>query len=184
MSIRRRLMPASSAWMELHCGHRRWTAPELALVRAHYPDRKKLAAVLPHRTFNACAVQWYRRWPTGSIRPWTAAEISRLRRLYPVASWSEVQQAFPRRTGNAIRYQACKLRLYRPTYPFKLSGNVIVDTVKLRARAEGLSMRFLDLEAASGQYFRSTSRSGHVRTSAIEKALTILGGRLEFVWEK
>ncbi len=69
------------------------------------------------------------------FRPWDKVGIRRLRKLYPLAEWAELERAFPGRSRNTIRTKARKLGLSR----FRA-----VDAIKELAKIEALS----DTEAA------------------------------------
>ena len=45
---------------------------------------------------------------------WTSNDIADLRRLYPIASWTQIEARFPYETRNAIQIRASRHRLKRP----------------------------------------------------------------------
>ncbi len=74
-----------------------WTSEEDALLRACYPNYQLAIKRLKRRTYYACRAR-ARHLRLVAPRPlWTAAGVSRLRRIYPTATPEELIAAFPER---------------------------------------------------------------------------------------
>jgi hypothetical protein len=166
-------------------GHPLWTDEEDAAVRELYPDYIALQKRLKRRTYYAC--KWrarYLKLVTPRV-PWTAAEISRLRRVYGTCSVSELVAQFPNRTADQIRHRATPLGVRRPRKIIKSSGIPIIDEIKKRARQLNYSMRDVDELSRSKRYFIKASwlPNGTVNYQAIGRAVEALGGKLSVTWE-
>lgn len=182
---RRLIVPGSPAWLAIRRRADFWTDQDVATLLMHFPDREKLADLLPHRTPVACSSKYARCGIGRPLRLWSSEECVALRKLYTVATIEQLVAAFPGRTLRGIRIKASKRKLRRPPPPIAPTGNIIIDTIRQRAKDLTLTMRDLDLEAGSRNYFKSTSmRRGFLRASAISSALKVLGGKLQIAWDE
>lgn len=116
---------------------------------------------------------------------WTAAEVSRLRRLYPRSSMPELLVALPSRDATQIKFKARHLKLRRARPPLKPAGFELVDAIKQRAVELNYTMRDIDALACCAPYFYKAGWIGKKRLnySAINQAVEALGGRLVVVWD-
>lgn len=179
-----RLAPQKRARIKAPRGTRLWTKPEIDIVLKYYPNFEKMTDLLPHRTERACRNKWYESTSKRIINPWTGAELMVLRRLYPHADREYLIKSLPKRSVYAIHSRACLLKIRRPLPKFRLCGVCIIDDIKLRARKMNYTMKELDAETGSNDYFRSVSLSGYVRIRSILSALELLGGRIEIIWKE
>ncbi|MHB8284042.1 MAG: SANT/Myb-like DNA-binding domain-containing protein [Caulobacteraceae bacterium] len=88
-----------------------WDAEEERQLRTLWPDEAAFMALYPHRTFRAVMTKArkmrlpYRTTPRQAQTPWSAKEVSTLKRLYPSTPWPEIHAALPGRTQNQIVLQ-------------------------------------------------------------------------------
>lgn len=97
----------------------RWSEKEMGRLRTLYPRApwSDLLAAIPGRSKHAierkagllCIPREACRKPA-----WTGAEDKALRRLFPIATWPELEQAFPRHSVSGIKNRGIALGLRRP----------------------------------------------------------------------
>lgn len=166
-------------------GHLLWTQREDEIVRAIYPDYEALRRLLPSRTY--CAI----RHRVGDLniansrRRWSAAEKSRLRRLYPDATPSELEAAFPGRTFDHIKQMARYFGFYRRRRRLQPTGIPIIDAVRDRAFELNYSMVDVDVLIGKGSYFQKAGwhYGNNVNKVAVWRAIEAMGGRLTVEWD-
>ncbi|MBX9455834.1 MAG: hypothetical protein KL863_07330 [Rhizobium sp.] len=115
---------------------------------------------------------------------WTAREIAILRRLYPKGTREEICEAIPgvewRKICVAARYYGFR----RDKKPYKITGIVANDQVRLRCYDIKWTMRDLDEECRTGRYFQTRGyRTKYPNFKHINRAAEWLGGQLEVRWD-
>lgn len=159
----------------------RWSEAEDAVVRALYPDFKRMAERLPGRSRGATS---HRADALGLVPPrklWTPAEVAILRRLWSTGTHAELRAALPRWDMAAIDHKARRLDLKgRGRPPLMLTGDPLCDAIRDRCRVLGYSMAYLDRIAASGTYFQGNewNGAGGHRIAPMVRAVRALGGVL------
>jgi hypothetical protein len=160
-----------------------WTGREDGVVRRYHPDYALIHKKLPHRSPRAIQARARKLGLTRKVRLWTALEVARLKRLYsqrrPTAE--ELVTALPGRTIATITKKAALLGFVRERMAPKLSGEPVIDAVRLHAHEEGMTMRDLDSFAGTRRYFATTPK--RVEWRYIAAAVDFLGGRLLPVWD-
>lgn len=162
-----------------------WTPSEIEQVRRHFPDTKKLAKILPHRTL--CAVR-SRAGQLGLRKKqhrWLACDLTLLRKMWTGgASKAQIEAALPAYSWDQIRSQVQDRRFRRPRKSLTASGHVIIDQIKDRAKELNLSMRDVDAMAHSGNYFYAAGwiKKSHPHSRHVAKAVAALDGDLAVIW--
>jgi len=155
-------------------GHKVWTDAEREILKGLVPDYKAVRRRLRSRT--AAAIQ---------ARYWTAAEISKLRRIYPTATKQELCEAFPFSTWQNIKAKAMYYKFRKRRVPFKLTGIPGLDEVRKRCYEIGWSMRDLDSAARTGSYFRRAGWIGkRINHRALGRAIEALDGAVMPEWAR
>ncbi|MCA1476770.1 hypothetical protein [Bradyrhizobium sp. NBAIM08] len=90
----------------------------------------------------------------------TAAEVSRLRRMYPHKLFDELKLAFPGSNKMRLRKKANSLGITKARKPFATTGEVI-DCIRARAFQLRLTMVDVDSMARTGIYFSRSQWRGH-----------------------
>lgn len=163
-----------------------WTDEELGVCRELYPDSRAIQQRLQRRSAEAIRKKCEELGLASRRIPWTAADITRLRKIYRSASWDELFSAFPGRTEAAIRQTANKRGMLREKKPYKLTGNMALDQLRTRCFEQGFTMPDLDQYARSGQYFRRSQWRGKWRWYSdrfVARAIRALGGRITAEWD-
>lgn len=179
MELRRRMKRSGEA----PNGKPLWTAEELEICRRLYPDRIALAQRLQRRSSEAIRHKC-EELGLASVRiAWTAADVTRLLKLYRSATWDELLAAFHGRTETAIRLAATKRGMRRARKPYKLTGYPLLDQVRQRCFEQGLTMRDLDQFARSRGYFGGSAwRRDWYSERLVGRAVRALGGRITAEW--
>lgn len=166
-------------------GKKLWTDDEVAVLKAYAPDYDECVRRLPHRTRKAVMCQAHLRG-LGARRPdWTMTDIAKLRKLFPMASKSALLAAFPTRTWHGIEQAARTHGAKRDRSPLKITGFPILDQIKARTQEIGWTMKDLDAEARTGNYFDRQSYRRALHQPSPEKlvrAILALGGTIEINW--
>lgn len=163
-----------------------WTADEVEICKKFWPDLTKLEIELPGRSRAAIG----KRCRDGLglyIKPnwtcWTAADVSRLRRIYPSGSASELIEAFPGRRLLTITRNAYYHGIRRRRKPYTRTGNAELDAIRVRCFTLGITMPELDLMARSIRYFGSMGwKHGWINHAAIARAVHVLDGKMTIEW--
>lgn len=162
-----------------------WTAEEDAICRRHAHDFDALMRSLPDRSIHALRKRRHNLGLVPKVKICTAAELSRVRRLYPKASKSELLAALPTRTMKQIRHIANYNGIRRVRQRYAPSGFEIIDSIRERCRLLNYSMRDLDEIAKTGCYFQRANwfnrRTPHY--AHVGRAIEALAGRLVVEWE-
>ena len=157
-----------------------WTADEIANLCQTFPDRKAACLALPRRTPGAVA---HKARQLGLIPPrriWIGDEAARLRKPYVSGvPMTELLDMFPGKTRSQIWKKACHMGYRRPRRAPKLTGMPLVDVIRRRAFECRLSMTDLDVFVGRKRYFVSPR---HLDWRALQRAMTILGGRPVISW--
>ena len=166
-------------------GHKVWTDAEREILKGLVPDYKAVRRRLRSRTAAAIQAQSCKLGLTKPMRYWTAAEISKLRRIYPTATKQELCEAFPFSTWQNIKAKAMYYKFRKRRVPFKLTGIPGLDEVRKRCYEIGWSMRDLDSAARTGSYFRRAGWIGkRINHRALGRAIEALDGAVMPEWAR
>lgn len=161
-----------------------WTDDELNACRELYPDREAIARRLPGRSAEAIRHKCNELGLTSVRIAWTAADVSRLRRLYPSATWNELLAAFPGRSETALRVAANIRGMRRARKPYKITGFPALDQLRARCFERGYTMADLDLYAQSKNYFRDSAwRKNWFSARIVARAIKAMGGHIKAEWD-
>lgn len=161
-----------------------WTPKEDRLIREMYPDFSALEKLLRRRSIPAIKNRAFvLRLLRRPCHTWTAAEVLRLRRLWPRASRQELLAEFAPRTWKSLAGMAYRLRLRRQPLPVRLTGNSILDDIRRRAASLNISLKELDRICSTGAYFKHSCDGRAPGRNAWPKAVAALGGKLQIVWQ-
>jgi hypothetical protein len=164
-------------------GHRLWTEHERRVIAKHKPNYDRLCQLLPHRTRGAIIKEALSLGPKRFVRRWTAAEVSKLRKLYPSAPAEEICAAFPWACWINIRQLARYHGFRRKQKAYKITGIPALDDVRRRCFEIGWSMRDLDSAARTGRYFYCGGWSGkRINYRALGRAIEALDGQFRVQW--
>jgi hypothetical protein len=165
-------------------GQKLWDDEEKAIVRKHYPDYDLIHRTLPHRTRTAIITAAAKLGIRKSIKIWTAAEISHLRKLYPAATRDEICDAFPGATWVNIQQVARYRGFSRARQPYKPTGHPGIDQVRERCFQIRWTMADLDAAAGTKKYFQQCKWIGHKNPSyrKLGKAISALAGDVVASW--
>lgn len=157
-----------------------WTKEEDDLVRKLHPDFKAMKKVLRRRTRAAIQARSCKLGITKKYRRWTALEASRLRKLYPRSSHTEMRAALSGLTWPQIKAQARYCKLHRDRKPFKQTGHQGLDMIRKYAFCLNLSMADLDKMARTRDYFQKAKWlvRGVPSDKALGRAVKALGGEM------
>ena len=167
-------------------GDRLWSREEEAVLIAHQGEYELMSKLLPHRSRAAIASRCQLLGLRRKIHVWTAAELAKLRRLYPVASVQEIEEAFPHSSWTNIcqvaRYHGF-CRAVRSTY--KSTGHPALDDVRQRCLEIRWTMKDLDKAARTGCYFQRAGWIGKkINYRALGRAIEALDGVIECRWKE
>jgi hypothetical protein len=165
-------------------GQKLWDDAERQVLLDCRGDYKSMCRRLKHRTYNAIRWQHAKMGLQKSKHVWSAAEVAKLRKMYPKGSVEEISAAFPHsRWANICaqaRYRGFR-RENRLTY--KLTGIAALDDVRRRCREIRWTMRDLDKAAKTGTYFQ---KAGWIRKRinhrALGRAIEALDGVIQAQW--
>lgn len=163
--------------------HNDWTLKEHAVLMDHWPDVDKLVKLLPHRSRKAIENFAGKCNLRRKIHFWTAREDRLLRQ--------RVREGVPRKqTASELglkvdqvanRLQYTGLRYARR--PPKRAGHRLIDTIRARAYEMNMTTSELDEACKSGSVFRKWSPARKIHHKHIQRAVQILGGQFDIVWE-
>ncbi|MEY9631273.1 hypothetical protein [Sinorhizobium fredii] len=164
-------------------GQRVWSAEEDLVCRLFHPDYFALRQILYNRTAQAIQRRCQVLGLAKRRRQWGPLDKQKLRKLYPSASREEICAAFPDVEWENIRAVARYYGWKRDKKPYKVTGVVSLDQVRIRCYEIKWTMRDLDEESGTKRYFQKRgckSKSPNFR--AINKAVRTLGGHMEVRW--
>jgi hypothetical protein len=167
-------------------GHKLWDDAERQVIRDCHGDYKAMRKRLKHRTYHAIRSQCYQMGLQKPKHVWSAAEVAKLRKMYPKGSVEEISAAFPHSTWVNIcaraRYHGFR-RESRLTY--KLTGIAALDKVRRRCREIRWTMRDLDKAARTGRYFQKSGWVGkRINHRALGRAIEALDGVIQAQWNE
>jgi hypothetical protein len=120
--------------------------------------------------------------PTGHPKYWTAAEVTRLRKLYGWAPIKALVAAFPGRSFEQIKRMASRYGLRRPR-PLKPIGHPLFDYLRKEAERQGYSMTELDrLARARTRFFSLPKGWRRMNYGALGRAAEALKVPVRLVW--
>lgn len=162
-----------------------WTEKEIALCHKFHPDYKALMKALKRRSYRAVRYQCQKLGLVKKRHQWTAAQIGRLRKLYPKAPWDVLLTEFPFATKSGISGAANWHGIHRERRAYVKTGIVPLDQV--RSKCFEIKWTMLDLDQASGTktYFQKRCWSGTKKhcDKALGRAIRALGGEISIEWE-
>ncbi|CVI14849.1 conserved hypothetical protein [Agrobacterium fabacearum CFBP 5771] len=166
-------------------GQKLWGEDEDLVCRLVHPDIFALRQILYARSEGAIRARCRKLGLTSPRRTWGPLDKQRLRKLYPEATHDELRTAFPGVEIERIRRVAHYYGYRRKRKPYKITGVVPLDQLRVRAYDNGWYMPDIDDEAGTGRYFRSRGyKSKYPNFKAIQRGVKVLGGRLEAVWDE
>lgn len=164
-------------------GAKLWTDEEREIVEKLAPDYDAIVKRLPHRTRTAIKSQAGKMGLSRAIHIWTAAEISKLRKLYPRASAEEICTAFPHSTWINIRQAARYHGFRRLNKAYKPTGIGALDEVRRKCFEINWTMGDLDKAAKTKKYFRKCGWIGKkINHRALGRAIEALDGVVQAQW--
>lgn len=164
-------------------GHWLWTKEEDGIVRTLYPDYKALRRKLRRRTRYALKARAARLGVIRKNHVWLAAEVSRVRRMYPRATQEELMAALPNLSLSQIRSKASDIGVRRRR-KLVATGYPLIDAIRERAFEQNLSMVDLDAIARTKRFYQSGGwRGGNFNRKFVLRAVEALGGEVVVQWE-
>lgn len=166
-------------------GQKIWSEDECNVLRELAPDYKAVFRRLRTRTVGAIKAQSSKLGLTKPVRFWTAAEISKLRKIYPTATREELCAAFPHSSWRNIKAKAQYYHFRKKRKPFKIIGIPGLDEVRKRCFEIGWSMPDLDKAARTGTYFQRAGWIGKkINHRALGRAIEALDGEIKAAWRE
>lgn len=160
-----------------------WTKREDAIFRALLPDYKAIKRKLRRRSMRSLYARANYLGLALKIKPWTAGDVSRLRRMWRDASRAQIMAELPGRSWSAIQGKGQTFGIRRLPWQPKLTGKEMLDAIRARAAELRISLRDLDRTCVGRRYFANSSRrSEKPRRNVLLRAIKALGGRVEIVW--
>ncbi|MGK6313749.1 hypothetical protein [Neorhizobium sp. DT-125] len=165
-------------------GHKLWDDDERRILIEHRGDYRTMCKMLPHRSLAAI----YGQCSTLGIRHkkhiWSAAEISKLRRIYRNGRPEDICAEFPHSPWINIRKVATYHGLSRArNKPYKLTGIPALDEVRRRCFEIRWTMVDLDKAARTGTYFYRAGWIGkRINHRALGRAIEALDGIVQAQW--
>ncbi|KAA1176464.1 hypothetical protein FP026_27880 [Rhizobium tropici] len=164
-------------------GYKLWTEEEKEIVRRLSPDYDAICKLIPSRKRRSIQHMASAMGVAGEKHLYTAAEISKLRRLYSTATWQEILEAFPFSDKERLKGVAKYHGFRRPRKKFKLTGDQPIDALLEKCAAANLSLVDLDKECRTKNYFRHCNwRSKPPNYTRIVKAIKLLEGQMRAEW--
>lgn len=158
----------------------RWTREENELVATYSNDREKLRELLPHRTREAIRKRLDGEGAPRRRRWWTTKDIREVRAWRSAGmTWPQIQALKPGMSHTvAIRYGANT----PPPRALKPLGVPVLDSIRQRATARGLSLSSLDRAIGSRcGYFNKSYPIIYWRQ--VVAAVEHLDGSLKICWD-
>lgn len=166
-------------------GKKLWTEEELELLGRGFPDIDSICKALPQRTRRAIASQCLKLGlRQKQIHFWTAAEISKLRRMYPSAPKDEICKTFAHSTWINIRQVARYHGIRRARKPYKPTGYAPLDQLRERCFELNYTMPDLDKISKTKRYFQKANWTVNKRINhkAVGRAIEALDGQIRAEW--
>ncbi|MBY2921032.1 hypothetical protein HF259_06210 [Rhizobium leguminosarum] len=167
-------------------GDKLWTEDERQIARERWPNFDDIRQALPHRSRIAILAQCRKMGLRKKAHHvWSAAEVSKLRRLYPAAAVEEICEAFPHSSWANIRKSARYHGFRRKKRPFKPTGNQPIDEMLTRLFEANISFPELDKELRTKRYFQEQRwRYARPNYNLFVKAIELLDGELTVRWRE
>ncbi|AVA21603.1 hypothetical protein [Rhizobium sp. NXC24] len=164
-------------------GKKIWSEEENTVLRLFYPYSGLIARFLPKRTRGAIEAQFRKLGLGRKVHQWTPLEKQKLRKMYPECSREEICAAFPFSNWTSIQAVARYYGYRRKKKPYKITGIQPLDAVRIRCYEIKWTMRDLDEECRTKQYFQTRGyRSDYPNFQAITRAVEMFGGELRAYW--
>jgi hypothetical protein len=182
-SPRNRLLQRDGSGRHLN-GYWYWTEAEDAALRRCYPNLAKAKKALPRRSLSAIKSRAYVLQIQRRVHVWTAADISKIRKLARHGTSKDLRAAFPDvRYANIARI-ARKNGIKRGRPPFVSTGYPLLDEIRERCHRLKYSMADLDDIAKTKRYFQDNHWRHMVslNVGAIAKAIIALDGTISITW--
>ena len=165
-------------------GKKVWSQEEDELFRSLFPDYAAITKALPHRTYFACRGHARKLGIVTARPPFTAKELSLIRRLYPAAEREELLLLLPGRKWEQIKSLANRHGVHRLPKSFAPTGVPVLDQIRLRCRELNYSMPDLDkLIRGKGYFAKGNWCHGHIHHRDIGRAVRALFGDLKADWK-
>lgn len=170
----------------------RFTDDEKRIIRES--THKEACRLLPDRTPGCITTQRYKmNHPDrfkGTGIPWTAQERKILLQHYETSTRDEMLKLLPGRCDEIIRRKASRAGLRKrfcgatTNQVFSNHGQELVDQIRMRAKADGITMRGLDKALGTRHYFSYNWNRGQKRINIVRvlKAIDFFGGKLAIDW--
>lgn len=166
-------------------GRKVWTEAERDVLRKFAPDYKAVRSRLRNRSKRAIHAQTLRLGLAKPIHIWSAAEISKLRKIFPSASMQEISDAFPHSTLRNIKNAAYYHGFRRMRVEYKPTGIPLLDAVRKRCFEIGWTLKDLDKAAKTKGYFHKAHwRGRHINYRALGRAIEALDGVVHAEWRE
>ena len=161
-----------------------WSGREEEVCRLFWPDVRQIKRLLWSRSEGAIRAKGRALGlPIQKQHIWSAASLSRLRRLYPEATWDELHAAFPGVSKNSILHAVRYRRLRKNRRPYKPTGYLLIDEIRGRCFELNYRMKDIDALAMSKRYFYKAGwHSRWISHKAIARAVAALDGQLTVKW--
>ena len=161
-----------------------WTEEECKILARYKHDYRKLERELPQRSPYAIRKKCQKLRLLRPVHFWTAAEISKLRKMYPTAARDEICSMFPHSTWVNIMQVARYHGIRRRSRDYKLTGFPALDEVRRRCKEIRWTMMDLDRAAKTGTYFTRGGWWGRPKINhrALGRAIEALDGTVQVEW--
>ncbi|WP_150129938.1 SANT/Myb-like DNA-binding domain-containing protein [Sinorhizobium sp. RAC02] len=165
-------------------GDKLWSAVEDELIKRLYPNYVAILTELPHRTYSACRTRARTLGVVKERPPYTAKELSIVRRLYPAGDREKLLALLPGRTWDQVGDLAKRHGIRRAPKLFKPTGVVVLDQIRARCRELNYTMPDLDKMIRSKGYFKKANWcKGHIHHRDIGRAVSALFGDVKAEWK-
>lgn len=165
-------------------GHPLWTQDEIDTVKRMVPGYAPIVKKLKRRSYWAVRSRAQMLGLAPRRHVWTAAEISRMRKVYPSGNRAEIEAAFPGFAYLHIQSIASYHGIRRTRRRLKPTGYPIID--QIRDRAFELNYSMVDLDALISSrctYFQKAGWHTYLDHKRISLIVKELGGTLSVDWD-
>jgi hypothetical protein len=160
-----------------------WTAHEDERLRTLYPRYDLLRVALPHCSLSALKHRVRRLGIVRRRHIWTNLEIRRLHEAFENnVPDRELEGLFPGLLLSQIKAKAGHIRASHRRSQQVIFGVQALDSIRQRAREQGLSNVELDRRARTGKFFQKSSR--RLMLKSIMRAVALLGGEVSITWRE
>lgn len=166
-------------------GDKLWTEEEEKIVLQLAPDYDAICKLIPDRNRRSIRQKASDLGVAKEKHIFTGAEIGKLRRMYPRATWEEMLKAFPFSTQSRLKCVASYYGFRRARKPYKETGNIPIDELLKKCQHANMTLVELDLECRTKRYFTQENwRYRRPNYNRIVKAIELLEGRLSVEWRE